>query len=103
MTFFDFFFHVWSVAVYDAFAACAFLVLKWTFVKTHECIFFEFFAFRAEFAMSVVVSFAIDFYHVAYGFFLSFHSFMFWIRWLRLHVKSSLQQISELYSHKGLP
>ncbi len=34
--------------------------------------------------------FAIDFYHVAYGLFLSFHPFMVGIGWLRLHVDQFL-------------
>ena len=72
----------------DAFAACAFFVLKRTFVKAHEGIFFELDAFRAQFtAVGVVVTFAVDFYHISYGFLFTLHTFVFWIGWLWLHVK----------------
>jgi len=86
-----------------AFAACTFFLLKGAFVKAHECIFFKLRAFGAKVAFGSVVAFTVDLYHVPYGLFLSFHSFMFWVRWLRLHVNSSLEQISVLSSHKGLP
>ena len=85
---FDFFLHVGAVAVDEAFAACAFFVLKGAFVKTHERVLFEFFAFRAEFAVGSVMVFAVDFNHVADGFLFAFHSFMFWVGRMRLHVKS---------------
>ena len=73
-----------------AFAAGAFFVLERAFVKSRECICFKFDAFRAQFAVSFVVVFAVDFYHVCYGLFFAFHSFMFWVRLLWLHVESEL-------------
>lgn len=99
---FNFFFHVWSVAVNYAFATCAFFVLKWTFVKAQESVFFELFAFGAEFFAGFVVTFAVDVDHVAYGFLFTLHSFVFWVRRLRLHFKS-IQEIWFSTSHKGLP
>ena len=84
--FFDFFFHVGAVAVDEAFAAGAFFVLKGAFVKAHKRVFLELPAFGAEFAVGAVVSFAVDFHHVVYGFLFTFHSFVFWVGRLRLHV-----------------
>jgi hypothetical protein len=74
--------------VYDAFAAGAFFLLKGAFVKAHERIFLKLGAFGAEFTVGFVVAFAVNFCHVPYGFLFAFHSFMFWIEWLWLHVKS---------------
>jgi len=88
---FDFFLHFRFIAVDNAFAACAFFVLKGTFVKTHKRVFLELPAFWTYFAFSSVVVFAVDFYHVSNGFLFTFHSFMFRIRWLRLHEIPSLQ------------
>ncbi len=82
---FDFFFHVGAVAVNQAFAAGAFLVLKRALVKPHESVLLELLAFLAEFAVGSVVVFAVDVHHVAYGFLFTFHSFVFWVRRLRLH------------------
>ena len=86
--FFDFFFHVWAVTMDYTFAACAFLILKRTFIKTHERVFPEFFAFGTYFAMGFVVVSAIDFNHVTYSFLFPFHPFVFGIEGLRLHAKS---------------
>ena len=86
----DFLFHVGAVAVDDAFAAGAFFVLKRAFVEPHKCVGLEFGAFCAKLAVSSVVSFAVNFRHVTYCFLFSFHSFMFRVRWLRLHDNHSL-------------
>lgn len=86
----------------DAFAACAFFLLKRAFVKAHECIFLKLGTFRAQFAVGFVVTFAVYLYHITYGFFLPFHSFVFWVRWLRLQV-NQLKTNKLAYSHKGLP
>jgi len=43
----DFFFHARAVAVDQTFAARAFFVLEWAFVKAQKSVFFEFFAFGA--------------------------------------------------------
>ena len=85
----DFFFHVRAVAVDEAFAACAFFLLKRTFVKPQKCILFKFLAFLAYFAVGSVVVFAVEFNHVLYGFFLASYSFMLWLRCLRFHVNSA--------------
>ena len=98
---FDFFFHVWSVAVDYTFAACAFFVLKRALIKPQKSVLFELFALGAEFAVCSVVIFAVDVDHVAYGFLFSLHSFMFWIRRLRQHFKSI--EISANTAHKSLP
>jgi hypothetical protein len=86
----DFLLHIGLIAVDNAFAACAFFVLKWAFVKAHKCICLEFYAFCAKLAVSSMMSFAVNFGHVTYCFLFSFHSFMFRVRWLRLHVNESL-------------
>ena len=98
----NFFFHIWSVAVNYAFATCAFFVLKWTFVKAQKSVFFELFAIGAEFSVGFVVIFAVNVDHVAYGFLFSLHSFVFWVRRLRLHFNSILE-IGLSNSLKGLP
>ena len=87
----------------DAFAAGAFFVLKGTFVKAHEGVFLELSAFGAYFAFGAVVVFAVDFNHVSDGFLFPFHSFMFRVRWLRLHVISSLQNMLGTGANKTLP
>ena len=69
----------------DAFAACAFFVLENAFVKARESVLLELLAFGAEFAMSAVVVFAVNIYHVAYGFLFALHSFVFWVGRLGLH------------------
>jgi hypothetical protein len=88
----DFFFHIRLIAVDDAFAASAFFILKGTFVKAHEGVFLELSAFRAYFAFRAVVVFAVDLNHVSYGFLFTFHSFVFRVWGLRLHVYPSLQK-----------
>ncbi len=67
-----------------AFAAGAFFLLKWAFVKAHERVFFKLGAFFAEFALGAVVVFAVNVHHVAYGFLFPFHAFMLWVWRLRL-------------------
>jgi hypothetical protein len=74
----------------DAFTAGAFFVLKGAFVKAHEGVFLELSAFGAYFAFRAVMVFTVDLNHISDGFLFAFHSFMFWVRWLRLHVISSL-------------
>jgi hypothetical protein len=99
---FNFFFHVWSVAVNYTFATCAFFVLKWTFVKAQKSVFFELFAFGAELFAGFVVIFAVNVNHVAFCFLFTLHSFVFWVRRLRLHFNSILE-IGLSNSLKGLP
>jgi len=99
----DFFFHVRFIAVNNAFAAGAFLVLKWTFVKAHKCVFLELSAFLAYFAMGAVVVFAVDFNHVSNGFLFAFHSFMFRVWWLWLHIIPSSLNCVGTDSNKTLP
>ena len=79
--------------MYDAFSACALFLLKRTFVKAHKGIFLELGAFGAKFAMGSVMAFAVDLDHEAYCFLLAFHSFVFRVRWLRLHAESRSEQI----------
>ena len=86
-----------------AFAAGAFFVLKGTFVKTHEGVFLELSAFEAYFAFRAVVVLAVDLNHISDGFLFPFHSFMFWVRWLRLHVISSLLNMLGAGANKTLP
>ena len=66
--FFDFFFHVEAVAVDDAFAACALLFLKRTFIKTHKSVYLELCAVGAEVAVGSVVGFAVYLDHGSDGF-----------------------------------
>ena len=73
----------------DAFAAGTFFLLKRAFVKAHEGVFLELSAFLAYLTVCAVVVFAVDFYHVSYGLLFTFHSFVFWVGYLRLHVISS--------------
>ena len=91
---FDFFLHVRFVAVDDAFAAGTFFLLKRAFVKAHEGVFLELSALLAYLTVCAVVVFAVDFYHVSYGLLFTFHSFVFWVGWLRLHVNLKLTIIS---------
>jgi len=86
---FDFFLHVWAVAVDEAFATGAFFVLKRAFVKAHERVLFELIAFRADFAVGSMVVSAVYFDHVTYRFLFAFHSFMLGIGRLRLHPTSA--------------
>jgi hypothetical protein len=99
----DFFFHIRFVAVDEAFAACAFFVLKGAFVKPQECIFLELSALGTYFALGAVVVSAVNFYHVPDGFLFAFHSFMFWVRWLRLHVNQLIQLVSSCEHIKIYP
>jgi hypothetical protein len=79
-------FHVWAVTVDEAFAAGTFFVLEDAFVQTKKSVFAEFLAFGADFAFfGAVVVVAVDVYHVAYGFLFPDHSFVGWVRRLRLH------------------
>lgn len=75
--FLHFLLHVWAVAVDEAFAAGAFLLLKRTLVQTHTRILHELGAFCAEFAVGSVVSFAVDVHHGFDGFLLTRYSGMF--------------------------
>ena len=86
---FDFFFHIWLVAVDETFAARAFFVLKWALIKPQKSIFFELRAFGAEHTIGSMVVFAVNINHVAYGFLFTLHSFVIWVRRLPLHFKSS--------------
>ena len=98
----DFLFHVWAVAVDEAFAARALLVLEGALVKPRESVLLELPAFRAEFSVGAMVVSAVDVYHVAYGFLFTFHSLVFWIRRLRLHRNQRLKHRA-VRAHKGLP
>lgn len=69
----------------DAFATGTFFLLKRTFVKAHEGVFLELPALLAYLTVCAVVVFAVYFYHVPYGLFFPFHSFVFWVGWLWLH------------------
>ena len=70
----------------NAFAAGAFFVLERAFVKPHKSVLLKFAAFGAKFAVGAVVVSAVDFHHVSDSFLFPFHSFMFWVWRLRLHV-----------------
>jgi hypothetical protein len=72
-----FLFHVWAVALDEAFAAGAFLLLEGALIQPHLCVLQKLGAFSAEFAVSSVFSFAVDVYHRLYGFLLSSDSRMF--------------------------
>jgi len=74
----------------EAFSACAFLLLKRTLIEAHEGVFFELAAFWAQFVVGSMMVFAVDFYHVSYGLFFSFHPFMVRVGWLGLHVDQFL-------------
>jgi len=76
--------------------------LKRAFVKAHERVLSEFFALGTEFAARFVVVSAVDFNHVADGFLFTFHSFVFWVRRLRLHGKS-VKKMSGVITIKALP
>ncbi len=79
-------FHIGFIAVDFAFAAGAFLVLEGAFVKALDGVVFELLAFGAELSVGyMVVPFAVDVNHVADGFLFTYHSFMSWVWWLRLH------------------
>ena len=55
------------------------------------CVFFEFSAFWADFTvLGVVVSFAVGFNHVGYGFVFAYHAFVGWVWGLRLHLASTI-------------
>lgn len=69
----------------DAFAACGFFLLEGAFVEAQKSVFLELLAFWAEFAVGFVVVSAVYFYHVADGFFLSFHSLVFRVGRLGFH------------------
>jgi hypothetical protein len=86
----------------QTFAAGAFFVLKGAFVKSKESIFFELRALGTKFAVGFMVVFAVDVDHVADGLFFTFHSFMFGVRGLRLHLNSSLKEKGSC-AHKVLP
>ena len=85
--FLNFYLHVWLVAVDKAFAAGAFLLLKWAFVKTHESVGFEFGAFGAKFPMGFVVCLAVDVHHVVDGFLFSGYAWVFGSGLLCFHLK----------------
>lgn len=70
----------------EAFAAGAFLILERALVKPQKSVLLELFAFGAEFAAGSMVVSAIDVYHVGDGFLFPFHSLMFRVWRLRLHV-----------------
>jgi hypothetical protein len=55
----DFFFHIWAVAMDEAFAASAFFVLKGAFVKPQKRVFFKFAAFLAYFTVCSMVIFTV--------------------------------------------
>ena len=82
---FDFLLHVGAVAVDDAFAAGAFLILKRAFVQPQKSVLLKFPAFGAQFAVGAMVAFAVDACHVGDGFLFPFHSFVFWVWRLRQH------------------
>ena len=63
--------------------------MKRAFVKPKKSVFFELLALGAKFAVGFVVVFAVDVNHVADGFLFTFHSFMFGVRELWLHVNSA--------------
>ena len=88
--------------MYEAFAAGTFLVLKWAFIKSQERIFLEFSAFSAEFAVGSMMVLAVNVYHIADGFLFAFHSFVRWVRRLRLHFES-LSEPKDGAAHKDLP
>ena len=69
----------------NAFAACSLFLLEGALCETKMCVFFEFLAFTAEFAVGAVVAFAVNINHVGDGVTFSFHTFMFRVRRLRLH------------------
>lgn len=73
----------------EAFAAGAFFVLKRALVKAQKRVFFELYAFGAEFAVGFMVASAVDVYHVRDGFLFPFHPFVLGIGGLRLHVNQA--------------
>ena len=88
---FYFLFHVWAVAVDEAFAAGAFFLLKRTFVKPQKSIFFEFFAFLAYFAVGSMVFSAVEVNHIPYGILFTSYPFVLRLRRLRFNTNPSLQ------------
>jgi hypothetical protein len=82
---FGFLFHIWAVAVDNAFAAGGFLFLKGTFIEPQKSVILEFLAASTQFAFGVVVVFAVEFNYMNYSLFFTFHAFMCGVRGLRLH------------------
>ena len=82
----------------EAFAACCFLLLEGAFVEAHERVFPKLGTFGAHSAVCFVVVSAVDFHHVSDGSLLTFHSFMFGVGWLWLHVNLLLTKC--LHPHK---
>ncbi len=75
--------------MYNAFATGGFFVLKGAFGEAHVGVITKFAALCTEFAvLGVVVSFTVNIHHVVDGFVFSYHAFMGWVRWLRLHATS---------------
>ena len=81
-----FLFHVWFVAMDEAFAAGALLFLKRALFEAHESVGFEFGAFGAEFSVGAVVGFAVDMDHGVDGFFLPCYPWMLHFGLLACHV-----------------
>ena len=78
--------HVGLVAMNNAFATGAFLVLEGAFVKPQKCIFFEFAALGAELPVGAMVIFAVYVYHVTDCLLFPSHSLVCRIMGLRLHI-----------------
>ena len=89
------------VAVYEAFAAGAFLLLEGALVKARVRVSHELGAFEAEFTMRAVMCFAVDVHHSVDGFLLSSNPGMFSSGHMCLTF--SIIRTRQAESHKGLP
>jgi hypothetical protein len=81
--------HIRPITVNGAFAAGCFFVLEGAFAEAQKRVVLEFLAFLTEGAVGVVVAFAVDFCHDGYGSSFAFHSFVFGVWGLRLHICST--------------